>query len=253
MKLPDKFWFYHKSNSSETFFARKMSNEYFITNLKKETFVRFEHEVEEYFSFGHWVLTVPDKFSVRNVETGTTYSMTRDSNDLIVMQDKKTGETLFHRVEDVFNCFYGGIPLWTPFGYVENDTHGDTPENTTVKPLQTNPCEKPDKKPAKKLISINVNAVRAAAEFDVANNPHTKAKGNTIEEIEQEILTYVREMYDALMNGDTEWELHYTGTRTYRILFQPEDDSYGTISILSDTSVGMPTFFADVNDFLSQN
>ena len=60
-------------------------------------------------------------------------------------------------------------------------------------------------------------------------------------------------MYDALMNGDTEWEFQYTGTRTYRILFQPEDDHYGTISILSDTSIGMPTFFADVNDFLSQN
>ena len=137
------------------------------------------------------------------------------------------------------------IPRWE---IVEN-----TSENFMVKPLQTNPCKKPEKKLEKKLISINVNDVRAAAEIDVANNPHTKAKGNTVEEIEQEILGYLKEMYGALMSGNIEWELHYTGTRTYHILFQPEEDHYGTISILSDTSIGMPTFFADVNDFLSQN
>ena len=39
MKLPDKFWFYHKSDSSEIFFARKMGNDYFVSNSNKVTFL----------------------------------------------------------------------------------------------------------------------------------------------------------------------------------------------------------------------
>lgn len=237
MKLPSKFWFYHKSDSSEIFFARKTGSDYFVSNSKKETFVRQEHEVEEYFNLGYWVLTVPDKFCVRGLITNTVYSMIKDSNGLYVMKNQETGNLFIHRHEEILEYVYGESAPWE---ILENTT-----ENTTKKPAQESPL--------KRLISINVNDVRAAAEFDVANNPHTKAKGKTVEEIEQEIIGYLKAMYDALMNGDTEWELHYTGTSTYYILFQPEDDHYGTISILSDTSVGMPTFFADVDDFLNQN
>ena len=242
MKLPDKFWFYHKSYSSEIFFARKMVNDYFVSTANKETFVLTSHEVEEYFSLGYWVLTVPDEFCVRGLLTDTVYPVIKNRNGLYVLKNKVPGGSWrCYRHGEVLAWVYGVSPQWE---IVEN-----TSENFMVKHLQTNPCKKPEKK----LISINVNDVRAAAEFDVANNPHTKTKGNTVEEIEQEITGHLEKMYDALMSGDYKWKPRYTGTRTYRILFQPEDDSYGTISILSDTSVGMPTFFADVNDFLSQN
>ena len=235
MKLPDKFWFYHKSYSSEIFFARKMVNDYFVSTANKETFVLTSHEVEEYFSLGYWVLTVPDEFNIRGAFSGKEFSVSKYDDGVFEAKDDRC--SYFYGREEVLAYLYDIHPLW---GILENTT------------------EKPDKKPAqesplKRLISINVNDARSAAEYDVVNNPHTKAKGNTVEEIEQEILGYLKEMYDALMNGDTEWGFRYTGTRTYRILFQPEDDSYGTISILSDTSIGMPTFFADVNDFLSQN
>lgn len=237
MKLPDRFWFYHKSYSSEIFFARKMVNDYFVSTAKKETFVCSEHEVEEHFSLGYWVLTVPDEFYVRGTLTDKAYSMIKDANGLYVLKNQETGDVFFHRREDVLKCVYGASLMWE---ILEN-----TAENPDKKPAQESPL--------KRLISINVNDVRAAAEFDATNNPHTKANGNTVEEIEEEILGYLKEMYDALMNGDTEWKLCYTGTRTYRILFQPEDASYGRILIMSETSVVMPTFFADVNDFLSQN
>ena len=246
MKLPNKFWFYHKLDSSKILFAARDEHNYAIpgVDLVPPNTITTD-DVKYLIQYGHWILTVPDKFCVRGLLTDMVYSMIKEGNGLYVLKNQETGDVFFHRYADVLSCVYGVSPLWE---IVE-----DTSENSVVKPLQTNPYEKPDKKPEKKLISINVNDVRAAAEFDVANNPHTKAKGNTVEEIECEILRYLREMYDTLMNGDTEWELRYTGTRTYRILFQPEDDHYGTISILSDTSVGMPTFFADVNDFLSQN
>ena len=232
MKLPNKFWFYDKSDSSEIFFARKIGDYYTITVPNKESCVHFEDEVEECFNLGLFVLTVPDKFCVRGTRTGREYPIIKDANDLYVLKNQVTGNVFYGR-EEVLEYLYGISPLW------------EILENTAEKPAQESPL--------KRLININVNDVRAAAEFDVANNPHTKAKGNTVEEIEREILGYLKEMYDALMSGDTEWELQYTGTRTYRILLQPEDDHYGTISILSDTSVGMPTFFADINDFLSQN
>lgn len=233
MKLPNKFWFYHKSDSSEIFFARKIGNDYFVSNLNKETFVRASHEVEEYFSLGYWVLTVPDEFNIHDTVFDKDFSVSKYDDEGFDLKGKDSEYSYFFSRGEVLTNLYDTSLRW------------EILENTTEKPAQESPL--------KRLISISVNDVRAAAEFDVANNPHTKTKGNTVEEIEREILGYLREMYDALMSGDYEWELQYTGTRTYRILFQPEDDHYGTISILSDTSVGMPTFFADVNDFLSQN
>lgn len=235
MKLPDKFWFYHSSFQGEIYFAEKADNQYVITGESLEG-TRAERplaEVEEYFNLGYWVLTVPGKFCVRGTVLNKEFSASEYHDGSFVVQDKAGEGSYFFGREEVLTNLYDIPPRW------------EILENTAEKPAQESPL--------KRLISININDVRATAEFDVANNPHTKANVNTIEEVEQEILGYLKEMYDALMNGDTEWELHYTGTRTYRILFQPEDDHYGTISILSDTSVGMPTFFADVNDFLSQN
>jgi len=244
MQAPDKFWFYHKSDSSEIFFARKMGNDYFISDPKKETFVRFDHEVEEYFSFGHWVLTVPDKFCARGSLTGKVYSVIKDGNGLYVLKNQETGKVFFHRHEDVLECLYSESPLWEPIEESENQEH------TTQKQQIT---EEPAEAPRKRMIAMNVNDVRAAAEFDVANNPHTKAKGTPVKEVEQEITDYLGKMYHNLMSGKVTWELHYTGTRTYRILFQPDDEYYGTITVLSDTSVGMPMFYASVEDFLNQN
>ena len=105
----------------------------------------------------------------------------------------------------------------------------------------------------KKLISINVNSVRAAAEFDVTNNKHTIKKNLSAEEIEQEILKYVREMYSGLMSGEFDWGYRVIGTRSYVVRFQAEDENYGVISVEVDPSVGMPSFYASVEDFLDQN
>lgn len=104
-----------------------------------------------------------------------------------------------------------------------------------------------------KTISINVNSVRAAAEFDVANNKHTIKKGLSVEEIEQEILKYVREMYSGLMSGEFEWKSRGIGTRSYIVRFRVEDENYGVISVEVDPSIGKPIFYAPVEDFLNQN
>lgn len=243
MKLPDKFYFFNGNIESVIYFAARDGYKYVISggDLDLESSdTRTTTDAASFLKHGYWTLTVPDKFCVRGTHTGRVYSMIKDANGLYVLKNQVTGNVFYSR-EEALEYLYG---ISRPWEILENTT-----ENSVVKPLQTDPCEKPEKK----LISINVNDVRAAAEFDVSNNPHTKANGNTVEEIEEEILGYLKEMYDALMNGDTEWKLCYTGTRTYRILFQPEDASYGRILILSETSVVMPTFFAYVDDFLSQN
>ena len=167
MKLPNKFWFYSRSDSSEIFFAKKMGNDYFISESKKETFL------------------------------------------------------------------YDIPPRW------------EILENTTEKPAQESPL--------KRLISINVNDVRAAAEFDVVNNPHTIRRSHSVKEIENEIVDYIRHMYERLMSGELEWEYQSVGTRSYTVSFQPDDEQYGIISVLVNPSIGKVMFFADVNDFLSQN
>ena len=110
-----------------------------------------------------------------------------------------------------------------------------------------------EKPSVKKLISINVNSVRAAAEFDVTNNKHTTKNNFSVEEIEQEILKYVREMYSGLMSGEFAWGYRVIGTRSYVVRFQAEDDNCGVISVEVDPSIGMPLFYASVEDFLNQN
>lgn len=238
MKLPDKFWFYHKSDSSEIFFAARGGHNYAISGVDLvPPNTRTTDDVEYLFQYGHWILTVPDEFNIRGAVSGKEFSVSKCDDEDFILEGKYGGGSYFFSRDEVLEYLYDIHPRW------------EILENTT---------EKPDKKPAqesplKRRISINVNDVRAAAEFDVANNPHTKAKGNTVAEIEREITEHLEKIYAALMSGDYEWKLRYTGTRTYRILFQPEDEYYGIISILSDTSVRMPTFFAYVNDFLSQN
>lgn len=110
-----------------------------------------------------------------------------------------------------------------------------------------------EKAPVKKLISINVNSVHAAAEFDVANNKHTVKKNLSLEVIEKEIVEHIREMYSTLISGEREWEMCYVCSRSYSVRFRPEDENYGVISVEVDPSIGKPIFYAPVEDFLNQN
>ena len=55
------------------------------------------------------------------------------------------------------------------------------------------------------------------------------------------------------MSGEFEWEYRVIGTRSYIVRFQAEDENYGGISVEVDPSIGMPSFYASVEDFLNQN
>ena len=178
---------------------------------------------------GDWVLAVPAKFKVRGLYTGDIYDVCKDASNRYVMSIGQSTLPNFHREDEVFDSLYGEKPRWEV--YTEEKTEEQI----------------------KKLISINVNSVRAAAEFDIANNKHTIKKGLSVEEIEQEILKYVREMYSSLMSGEFEWESRGIGTRNYTVRFQAEDENYGVISVEVDPSIGMPSFYASVEDFLNQN
>ena len=90
----------------------------------------------------------------------------------------------------------------------------------------------------------------AAAKFDVEHNKHTKV---SVSDVEKEILSYIKTMYADIMAGKLLWKWNYTATRSYHIVFRPESENYGTISVLSGASTGMPIFFADVAEFLNQN
>lgn len=104
-----------------------------------------------------------------------------------------------------------------------------------------------------KTISINVNSVRAAAEFDVANNKHTIKKNLSLEVIEKEIVEHIREMYSTLISGEREWKVCYVCLRSYSVRFRPEDENFGIISVEVDPSIGKPIFYLPVEDFLNQN
>lgn len=184
--------------------------------------------------------TTPDTFKFRHrsdcEHNGTIFSAIRCKPGYRVeWVDSDTGEDheIGYDLEAVEEYLEDG--LWV---MVETDTPKDEPLEEAF---------------VKKLISINVNSVRAAAEFDVANNKHTIKKGLSVEEIEQEILKYVREMYSGLMSGEFEWESRVIGTRSYIVRFQVEDENYGVISVEVDPSIGMPSFYASVEDFLNQN
>lgn len=191
-------------------------------------------------------LTTPDNFKFRPwsacEHSGTIFSAIRCKDGYRVeWVDVGTGESrkTTYSSPDVERYLSNGDWIM-----VEADIEKEKP-----------PVKKPsDKKPStKKLISINVNSARAAAEFDVANNKHTIKKGLSVEEIEQEILKYVREMYSSLMSGEFEWKYRVIGTRSYIVRFQAEDENYGVISVEVDPSIGMPSFYASVEDFINQN
>ena len=180
--------------------------------------------------------TTPDTFKFRHwsdcEHNGQIFSATRCNGGYRVeWADGDTGESCKTMYRNELVEYYLSSGKWI---MVEEDVAKEKPS-------------------VKKLISINVNSVRAAAEFDVANNKHTIKKGLSVEDIEQEILKYVREMYSGLISGDFEWESRVIGTRSYVVRFQAEDENYGVISVEVDPSIGMPFFYASVEDFLSQN
>lgn len=102
----------------------------------------------------------------------------------------------------------------------------------------------------KRSITINVNSVFHAAKWDVENNPFTKKRGDTIEIVQDKINDLVENLYNDVMNG--EFEYRSIGCGSYTIQFLPEDDKYGTISVLVDPSVGQNSFYVDVKDYLEQ-
>lgn len=308
MKVPNKFWFYHRSGKDIIYFAEGDEYRYVISGGDIEyPDSRTTKEVESYFQKGYWVLTVPDKFKVRELVMGTIHDLCKDASNLYVLKWDGLSFPIFHREEDVLHNLYGVNPLWevyTEEGVEEQIKELTTPDNFKFRHWAS--CEhngiifsairckdgyrvewvdvgtgesrkimysnsdvehylsggdwimveadiEKEKPPVKKLISINVNSVRAAAEFDVANNKHTIKKGLSVEEIEQEILKYVREMYSGLISGEFEWRYRVIGTRGYIVRFRVEDENYGVISVEVDPSIGMPSFYAPVEDFLNQN
>jgi len=313
MKVPNKFWFYHHSDESIIYLATKYESEYVISGGDLQSNTTFsEREVDGFVQCHHWILTVPDKFKVRGLLTGSIYDLCKDANNLYVMTGGQITLRIFHREEEVFDSLYGENPVWEVYveekveeqikdlaapdtfkfrhwsdcehngtifsaircndGYMVEWVGGDTRESCKrmynnaevecylsygdwimVKEVSAKE-DFSDKKPsARKLISINVNSVRAAAEFDVANNKHTIKKDLSVEEIEQEILKYIREMYSSLMSGEFDWGYRVIGTRSYIVRFQAEDENYGAISVEVDPSIGMPSFYASVEDFLNQS
>ena len=185
-------------------------------------------------------LATPDTFKFRHCSdcehNGQVFLARRYSDYyLVTWVDSDTGED--HELEYALAVVEGYLEdgLWV---MVETD------------PPKEEPLEEAF---VKKLISINVNSVRAAAEFDIANNKHTIKKGLSVEEIEQEILNYVREMYSGLISGEFEWRYRVIGTRSYVVRFRAEDENYGVISVEVDPAIGKPIFYAPVEDFLNQN
>ena len=235
MKVPNKFWFYHRSDKNIIYFAEGDEYKYVISggDLENSNF-RTLHDVELYIQEEYWVLTVPDKFKVRGLITGAIYDLRKDANNLYVMTGGQITSPAFQYKEEVLDALYGENPRWEVY----------TEEKADI--------EK-EKAPVKKLISINVNSVRAAAEFDVANNKHTVKKNLSLEVIEKEIVEHIREMYSTLISGEREWEMCYVCSRSYSVRFRPEDENYGVISVEVDPSIGKPIFYAPVEDFLNQN
>ena len=307
MKVPNKFWFYHSGDKDIVYFAEGDEYEYVISGSNIKNITITTNLVESFIDAGDWVLTVPDKFKVRGLFTGSIYDLCKDANNLYVMGSGQSTLRIFHREEEAFDSLYGENPVWEVYKEEEVEEQikepttpdnfkfrhwGDCEHNGTIfsairckdgyrvewadvgtgesrKIMYSNSevehylsggdwimveadIEK-EKAPVKKLISINVNSVRAAAEFDVANNKHTIKKGLSVKEIEQEILKYVREMYFGLMSGEFEWGYRVIGTRSYIVRFRVENENYGVISVEVDPSIWMPSFYAPVEDFLNQN
>lgn len=231
-RLPKAFFMQH-----EQYLKHKAGSQfYFVEVIDQSVRVYWENNKTSYtyqeavdnLNSGVWEEYFPDEVDVIKMNTNKRVHMTR-VND---WQHRFNGYN--YNTVDLMRSVRVGlyIPI-NPFKKIE------------VAP--------PVKEKAKKSIAINVTEARAAAEFDVANNKHTIKKGLSVEEIEQEILKYIREMYSSLVSGEFEWESRAIGTRSYVVRFQAEDENYGVISVEVDPSTGMPSFYASVEDFLNQN
>lgn len=103
-----------------------------------------------------------------------------------------------------------------------------------------------------RYISINVNSVHYAAKWEVENNPYAKQRGDNIHLVSDEINDLVMRIYNSVMAGECEWEYRSISTGSYTVQFQPEDDSYGIISVLIDPAVGQHSYYVDVAEYLNQ-
>lgn len=104
------------------------------------------------------------------------------------------------------------------------------------------------KETPQRSISIDVTAAHAAAKFDVANNPYKP--NSSVPDVEREINRLIREVYDLAMKQE-EFEYLYTGTASYTVVFQPEDENYGTITVLVSPNVGAG-YYDDALEYLEQ-
>ena len=102
----------------------------------------------------------------------------------------------------------------------------------------------------KRSITINVNSVFHAAKWDVENNPFAKKRGDTIEIVQDHINDIVQKLYNEAI--EESWEYRSCSTGSYTVMFQPEDENYGTISVLVDPSVGQNAYYVDVSEYLEQ-
>ncbi len=244
MSTPNKFWFHHESDESRVYFASRDGDNYVVTGGNLGDVMHYYAEfVEKYIVKGLWVLTIPDHFRVVGNLTGIEYSFLKDANNLYVQRSTIRSTPEFRSKEWVMEGLYEDC-LWTPLVYEYDEEFGSKRAERAVE-------ESPKKsKEVKKMISININDVYAAAKFDVDHNKHTKV---SVSDVEKEIISYIKTMYADIMAGKLPWERNSTATRSYHVVFTPESENYGTISVLSSASIGMPVFFADVAEFLNQN
>lgn len=100
----------------------------------------------------------------------------------------------------------------------------------------------------KRSISIDVTAAHSAAKFDVANNPYKPS--SSVPDAEREINCMIRNVYDRAMK-QKEFEYIATGTGSWTVVFQPEDENYGTITVLVSPNVGAG-YYDDALEYLEQ-
>lgn len=98
-----------------------------------------------------------------------------------------------------------------------------------------------------KRISINVNSAYEAAKYDFENNKASKKE--SFEKVLDRINKSVYNIYHKAMK---EWEIQYEGTGSWLVFFLPEDDSYGTITVVIEPDINSQTFFVDCKDYLNQ-
>jgi hypothetical protein len=111
------------------------------------------------------------------------------------------------------------------------------------------PTEKP-----KRSISININSAYAAAKWEYENNKLAWKPERSFQEILDKINDTIEEIYEKAMQ-QKEWlnsEHLCCGTGSWLVQFSPEDENYGTISVVIDVSTGMPIHYIDVEEYLQQ-